>query len=188
MKMAIGELGRSRVLAKALTGRNMLHKLLAKTEREPPNPEPVFLDFGDVEVATSSFLRECVLGYRDAIRRRRSNLYAVVSNPNDAVEEELSDLLRDRSDAMLVCAVGERGRISALRLVGGLDPKHRQTFERVIQAGGTDAASLIRQHGGDEAVTRTAWNNRLSALAELGLVIEENHGRAKRYLPVLKED
>ncbi|MGA9866940.1 MAG: hypothetical protein WBQ75_10945 [Acetobacteraceae bacterium] len=175
------------MLAKALTGRNMLHKLLARTETEPADPEPVFLDFGDVDVATASFLRECVLGYRDAMRHRRSNLYAIVSNPNDAVEEELGDLLRERGDAMLVCSVKDGERISALRLIGGLDPKHRQTFERVVQLGGTDAATLIREHGGDETVTRTAWNNRLSALADLGLVIEESHGRAKRYLPVLRE-
>ncbi len=187
MKICMGELGGTSVLAKSLTGRNLLHKLLAKTEAEPAQPEPVFLDFRDVDVATSSFLRECVLGYRDAIRRRRSNLYAVVSNPNEAVEEELADLLRERGDAMLVCVLAEGARVDAVRLIGGLDPKHRQTFERVVQLGGTDAATLIREHGGDEAVTRTAWNNRLSALANLGLVIEESHGRAKRYLPLLRE-
>jgi hypothetical protein len=108
MKIVMRELGGSAVLAKALTGRNMLHKLLARTETEPAAPEPVFLDFADIDVATASFLRECVLGYRDAIRRRRSNLYAIVSNPNDAVEEELRDLLCERGEAMLLCSITER--------------------------------------------------------------------------------
>ena len=188
MKIPIGELGGSNVLAKALSGRTMLHRLLAMTEVEPVKPEPVFLDFADVDVATSSFLRECVVGYRDAVRHRRSNLYAVVSNPNDAVEEELNDLLRERGEAMLVCNLTAKGHVRELRLLGELDPKHRQTFDFVEQSGGTDAASLIREHGAAEGVTRTAWNNRLATLAALGLVIEESQGRAKRYLPVLKEN
>ena len=187
MKISLGELGGSNVLAKALTGRTALHRLLAATEAEPTGPEAVFLDFGDVEVATSSFLRECVAGYRDAIRQRRSNLYAVVSNTNDAVEEELNDLLRARGEAMLACNLTTKNQVRQLRLLGELDPKHRQTFDLVVQSGGTDAATLIREHGAAEGVTRTAWNNRLAALVELGLVIEETRGRTKWYRPVLKE-
>lgn len=187
MKLEMGALGGSKVLARAQFGRNVLNKLLVRTEVEPSAPEPAFLDFGDVDVATASFLRECVLGYRDAIRRRRSNLYAVTSNANETVEEELADLLRERGEAMLACQLSPQGRVSGLRLAGGLDPKHRQTFELVMQLGGTDTATLIREYGAGEDITRTAWNNRLSALADLGLVIEESQGRAKRYRPVLQE-
>ena len=43
----------------------------------------------------------------------------------------------------------------------------------------------MRVHGKNERVQQTAWNNRLSALASLGVVIEFSEGRAKRYRPLL---
>ena len=70
----------------------MLRKLLEVTEVEPGQPEPAFLDFSGVDAATSSFLRESVLGYRDALRMRRSRLYPVISNADEGVEEELDYL------------------------------------------------------------------------------------------------
>lgn len=187
VQISLRDLSGTNVLAQAVSGRNVLRKLLAATEREPPMPEPVFLDFEDVDVATSSFLRESVVAYRDAMRARRSNLYPVVSNPNEAVEEELDDMLRARGEAMLACALARDGSLTGVRLLGGLDPKHRQTFDLVRKLGETDAGTLLRDHGEEEGVTRTAWNNRLATLAGLGLVVEVSQGRAKRYVPVLQE-
>jgi hypothetical protein len=70
MKIPIAVLAGSNVLAKTAFGRTVLRKLLEVTEAEPQQPEPAFLDFTDVDAATSSFLRECILGYRDATRTR----------------------------------------------------------------------------------------------------------------------
>lgn len=187
MKVSLKEVGGSNVLAQAVSGRNVLRKLLAATDAEPTAPEPVFMDFEGVDVATSSFLRESVLAYRDTTRARRSNLYPVVSNANEAVEEELDDTLRNRGDAMLACMLPRHGRPSNVRLLGELDPKHRQTFDLVVLLGEADAGTLLRDHGEAEAVTRTAWNNRLAALAGIGLVVEVSRGRAKRYMPILQE-
>ena len=181
------ELAGSRVLAKAAAGRVALRRLLEITEIEPRNPSPVFLDFTGVDAATSSFLRECVLGYRDATRMRRSNLYPVISNADEGVEEELSYLLSGRNEAMLACELPNADRVERLHLIGELDQKHRLTFDLVMRLGETDAGTLMRGYGEGEAVTRTAWNNRLAALSGMGLVIEVARGRAKRYLPVLRE-
>jgi len=53
--------------------------------------------------------------------------------------------------------------------------------------GETDAGELMRNHGAREKVKHaSAWNNRLSALASLGLVVETRQGRLKRYRPLLK--
>ncbi len=68
--------------------------------------------------------------------------------------------------------------------LGDLDPKQRVTFDLVCERGETDAAELMRQYGGTK--TQTAWNNRLAALAALGLVVEMSQGRAKRYKPLLQ--
>jgi len=45
----------------------------------------------------------------------------------------------------------------------------------------------MREHGESEGVKQTAWNNRLAALAGLGLVVELSQGRAKRYRPLFME-
>lgn len=55
------------------------------------------------------------------------------------------------------------------------------------QRGETDAGELMRAYGKREKVRHaTAWNNRLSALASLGLVVEMRSGRLKRYRPLLQ--
>jgi hypothetical protein len=186
-KILMAELAGSNVLAKATAGRTALRKLLEVTEVEPDEPAPAVLDFKGIDAATSSFLRECVLGYRDGTRARRSNFYPVISNADEGVEEELNYLLSGRNEAMLACDLSSRNKVTRLHLLGELDPKHRQTFDLVMRIGETDAGTLMRDYGGDEAVTRTAWNNRLAALSGMGLVIEVSHGRAKRYTPVLQE-
>jgi hypothetical protein len=68
-----------------------------------------------------------------------------------------------------------------------LDPKQKLTLELVNRIGETDASELMRDHNAGENVKQTAWNNRLSALAEQGLVFEVCLGRAKRYKRLFEE-
>jgi hypothetical protein len=44
----------------------------------------------------------------------------------------------------------------------------------------------MRECGTKETVGSTAWNNRLSSLVALGLIIELSYGRTKRYKPLLQ--
>jgi hypothetical protein len=187
MRIHVSDLvdGNGDVLAGALNGRRVLAKLLGSTDKEPPTPEPVFLDFARVDVATASFLRETVLAYRDTVRRRRSNFYPVIANANQVVEEELKVLISSDGDVLMLCLLDENDHPHKPRLLGKLDPKQRLTFDLVQGRQETDAAELMREHGQDEGVKQTAWNNRLSALASLGLVVELSEGRAKRYRPLL---
>ena len=189
MKISVRDLGGTPVLAGAVSGRAMLGQLLVAVGAEPERPEPVFLDFAGVEVATASFLRESVLAFRDAVRGGHSNFYPVIANANEAVREELALLLRVRGDALMACALAEGGAVSAAAPLGDLDPKQRFTFDLVRERGETDAGTLMRDFGESEGVTRTtAWNNRLAALAALGLVVEESQGRAKRYRALFTEE
>jgi len=181
------QLGGTEVLAGALSGRTVLGKLMAMSKKEPAAPEPVFLDFTGVEVATASFLRESVLAFREVVRGRRSNLYPVVANANDVVHEELVELLKPRGDVLMACKLADDGSVTDAAPLGELDPKQRMTFDLVEDRGETDAGELMRDFGESEGVTRTtAWNNRLSSLASLGLVVEVSQGRAKRYRPLFK--
>jgi hypothetical protein len=183
----LGE-GDGRVLAGAIYGRKALLRLLEQTEREPDRPETVFLDFDGVEVATASFLRESVLAFRDAVRRRRSNLYPVVANASDLVAEELRVLVAPRGNVLMLCSLDENGEPHKPHLAGELDPKQRLTFDLVNERGETDAAELMREYGANEKrIAQTAWNNRLASLTSLGLLVESSQGRAKRYRPLFRE-
>lgn len=187
MRIPMRELGGAEVLAGAPNGQKLLVKLMERTGKESAAPEPVFLDFAGVKVATASFLRESAVAFRDTVRNRRSNFYPVIANANDVVIEELRIVVAQHGDVLLLCTLDRNNQVREPRLVGDLDPKQRVTFNLVRERGETDAAQLMRDHGKGEGVKQTAWNNRLAALANLGLVVELSEGRAKRYRPLFTE-
>ena len=176
----------SGVLAGASNGKKALAKMVALTVQEPFEPEPVFLDFSKVDVATASFLRETVLSLRNIVRGQRSNFYPVVANANSDIRDELNELVNgQRSDVLITCTRSESGTVSDVALIGELEPVQRKTFDLVRKIGETDAGELMRAHGASDRTTRTtAWNNRLTSLAFLGLVVEVSQGRTKRYKPL----
>ena len=185
MKIDLQELCGNSVLAGALGGRTALNRLLAESTAEPAGPEPVFLDFLGIEVATASFLRESVLAFRDIIRGRHSQFYPVVANANEVVRDELMEILRPRGDVLMTCILAEDGSVRDAAPLGELDPKQRLTFDLVRKHGETDAGALMRDYGESEKLKHTtAWNNRLASLAARGLVVEQRYGRAKRYRPL----
>ena len=176
------------VLAGALSGKSVLNWMLAKTVAEPDTPALAVLDFSGVEVATVSFLRESVLAFRDIIRGRRSQYYPIVANINDLVREEFIELLRIRGGGLMTCNMSADGRVEQAAPLGQLDPKQQITFDLVQEHGETDAAELMRKYGKSERLKHAnAWNNRLSALAAMGLIMERSQGRAKRYSSLVKE-
>ena len=63
MRLRIHKLAGQSVLAGAGTGRAILSKLIAAIAGETDGPI-LYLDFENVDVATGSFLRETVLGFR----------------------------------------------------------------------------------------------------------------------------
>jgi hypothetical protein len=187
MRILMDGLSANEVLAGAINGRKVQARLMELTNREPAEPEPVFLDFISVKVATASFLRESVLAFRNEVRRRRSKFYPVVANANDVVEEELRVLVVPQGDVLMLCRLDETGKVIESSLAGELDPKQLVTFNLVQERGTTDAAQLMRDHGDAEGVKQTAWNNRLATLAGLGLLVELSQGRSKRYRPLFSE-
>lgn len=185
MRIAMNQYATGSMLAGATNGRKVLAKLMEQTDREPAEPEPLFLDFGGVEVATASFLREAILNFRDAVRRTRPNFYPVIANAGELVVDELTVLLAPRRDVLMLCSLNGNGKPSNPRLLGDLDPKQRVTFDLVKQRGETSAAELHEHRKKSDRVEQTAWNNRLASLAGLGLIVELSQGRSKRYKPLL---
>jgi len=178
--------GDGEILAGAVNGRKALAKMTGQISEEPSGPQELFLDFRDVRVATASFLRESVFAFRDLVRHRRSNFYPVIANAAQSVEEELKILLENDNSVLMLCSLDRQAKPQNPRLLGRLDPKQRLTFD-LVQRGITDAGQLMRENGKSENVKQTAWNNRLAALSTLGLVIEINEGRAKKYRPLFEE-
>jgi hypothetical protein len=174
------------VLAGSAEGRTFLARMVQKTGRAPAEPEAILLDFTGIEVATSSYLREAVVHLRDMLRSRRSNFYPIVANAGEAVREELTMLLHDHGDAMLACVIDEKGMPQDVEPIGRLERVQQRTFELVVEKGEIGAVEAQALFPGETA-TVTAWNNRLAALAERGLVVELSRGRLKRYRPVLTE-
>jgi hypothetical protein len=187
MIVNMADLGRGDVLSGAASGREVFAELVKATAKELTDVTPVLLNFKCISVATSSFLRESVLAFRDAIRSRRSNFYPVIANANSDVTEEFEDLLSRRGGVLLACTT-DGTRVIETTLLGQLDPKQRLTFELVQKRRETDAGELMRDHSdGEQLKSPTAWNNRLAGLAALGVVAEVSHGRSKRYRPIFEE-
>ncbi len=182
MKLNLRNIVGREVLAGAVNGRTTLNRLLEQTTSEPDEPELVFLDFSDVEVATASFLRESVLAFREIVRSHRPKLYPVIANANETVKDELLYLLQSRGDCFMACSLSEDESTTEASPIGKLDPKQRITFDLICKHRETSAVELMRLYGESEKLTHTtAWNNRLATLASLGLIIELSQGRTKRY-------
>ena len=174
------------VLSGAMAGRRLLSALIADS---PSAVEPTasFLDFVDIKVATSSFLRESVIAFRDYARQSLPNVYPAVANLNEAVAEELEFFARSRGDVLWSCILDLQGNVTAAYLIGVLDPALRTTFDAVVDSGTMSAPELATRFA-DEQIGPTAWNNRLSALASKGLLVERRQGKFKLFSPLLGID
>lgn len=184
MKLSIFALaGGQPVLSGVQAGRQLLGKLVAAA-RPPAEPEPVYLDFDGIVVATASFLREGVIAFRDYARATVPALYPVIANASPAVIEELEFFLRHRKDAFWACRLTRSGEPRNAIILGELDEAHRSTFDLVTRLGMASAPSLAARS--QERLAPTAWNNRLSNLAARGLLIERRSGKTKTFAPVLE--
>lgn len=185
MHILISELvGHKAILTGSLAGRKVLSHLIAAMQ-PAAETEIVFLDFAGIDVATSSFLRECVVGFRDFARNGSSNLYPVVANVSPTVAEELEFFARQRGDVFWSCKRDASGHLSDISLVGELEPVLRVTFDHIKRLGAATAPQLAAI-GDDEKIGPTAWNNRLSSLAAKGLVVERRVGKTKSFAPLLE--
>jgi hypothetical protein len=170
--------GNQEVVAGTAEGGALLGRLLTLGP-EPDHPEPIFLDFTGVDVATASFLREGPLAYRQILRSRGSRFYPIIANASAKTIDELRLFVESRNDAIFCCTLSGADEVSEVFLVGRLDEKQADTLEWVRKLKEADTAALVRY--ADSNVKATAWNNRLAALVEKGLIMESTRGRAKSF-------
>ena len=175
--------GRS-ILAGGLVGRKLLSILVERTAPQSA-PCPAFLDFNGIEVATSSFLREAVIGFRDYTRQSLPSVCPVVCNLGGGVLEELEFFVRSRGDALWVCDLDAEDRVTNARILGELESAQKFAFDALREAGCASAPDLAERFI-DQGIGTTAWNNRLSALAGKGLLAEGRRGKAKTFSLLLE--
>jgi len=174
----------SATLAGSAMGRQMLAQLIEKT-KPLALPTIAFLDFDGVDIATGSFLREAVMGFRDFCRNAAGMIYPVVANANATIEEELATYLRGRNDAIWACAIDSRGHTADPRILGELDTAQISTIQLIGKHHPISAPELAKLRP-DDKVGATAWNNRLATLAAKGMLKEVRHGKTKLFSPVME--
>lgn len=118
---------KSSTLSGTPRGKKLFAALITKVGRSP-EPMPIFLDFEKVAVATGSFLREAVIGFRDYCRNAELNLFPVVANANPDILDELKMVLELRGDAIVICNLDDKGRVTSPDVVGSLEEKQQLTF------------------------------------------------------------
>ncbi|MDR6129089.1 hypothetical protein [Sphingomonas sp. SORGH_AS_0438] len=171
-------------LAGSAMGRQMLASLISET-RPVNEPTIAYLDFAGIDIATGSFLREAVLGFRDFSRKAMGALYPVVANANAAIEEELFDYLADHNDAMWACSLDKAGTSSKPHILGLLDTAHRNTLKLICENHRISAPELAKLRP-NEGIGVSAWSNRLATLATKGIVMEFRIGKTKLFTPVME--
>ncbi len=174
----------STTLAGSAMGRQMLAKLIEITK---PVAEPTlaFLDFAEVDIATGSFLREAVMGFRDFCRNAAGMIYPVVANANATIEEELATYLRGRNDAIWACTLDTDGAANDPHILGELDAGQMNTIHLIAEHHPISAPELAKLRP-DDKIGTTAWNNRLATLSAKGMLKEVRHGKTKLFSPVME--
>ncbi len=174
----------STTLAGSAMGRQMLAKLIKMTK---PVAEPTlaFLDFAEVDIATGSFLREAVMGFRDFCRNAAGMIYPVVANANATIEEELTTYLRGRNDAVWACTLDADGTANDPHILGELDVGQMNTIQLIAEHYPISAPELAKLRP-DDKIGTTAWNNRLATLSAKGMLKEVRHGKTKLFSPVME--
>jgi hypothetical protein len=173
------------VLAGKLDGKRAFVRLVEEISATM-EPSLVVLDFAGVEIATSSFLSEAVVHFRDHLRLGRAPSYLAVANLSAKVFEELDELLSRSSDALIACKLSDERQICAPELLGRLEPKLRETFDLVQRKGETNAVELHSESQHTDQIGPTAWNNRLNLLSAKSLLLEIPQGRTKMFRPLLE--
>ncbi|WP_296310927.1 hypothetical protein [Erythrobacter sp.] len=174
----------STTLAGSAMGRQMLAHLIEKTT---PVAEPTlaFLDFAEVDIATGSFLREAVMGFRDFCRNAAGMIYPVVANANATIEEELATYLRGRNDAIWACTLDTDGTTTDPHILGELDGGQMSTIQLIAAHHPISAPDLAKLRP-DDKIGTTAWNNRLATLSAKGMLKEVRLGKTKLFSPVME--
>lgn len=167
-----------------------------------PDGEILVFDFEGITAVNASYIKATVLwihlcGKLDSLKTsvnfpirhasdpRPFDVYAIVIGLSPEVEEEFIDFFQARKIPLLFGSTLKDGVVRLARLIGHLDGALRITLNAVIKNGSGNAPQL-HQDFPDEAITVTAWNNRLSDLHAYRLVRRIRKGKLWEYKPLVE--
>lgn len=138
------------------------------------------IDLSGVEMISASAAREAFLGEFLSTQRERGTLPVFVNLGPEALEE--FEFAAKAVGVPIVVAEGvDEDKLKGVRIIGSLDSKHLETLGVVAKLGETDAKAAHEAAGSQSSTGVTAWNNRLSGLAAIGLLKERKVGKTKYY-------
>lgn len=173
------------ILAGSPHGRILLAQLIGQVTQEKV-ATPLFVDFAGIEVATGSFLRTAILGFRDYCITAELYLIPIATNLTEEMVEEMNLILEAKGDAMLSCNLDQENQIYNAQILGKLEEKQLITLNTVLQEREVNAVDLEKKYWSQEKIKATGWNNRLNSLVMKGILFEIKRGRQKFYRPVLE--
>lgn len=168
------------VLAGAKAGTTHLAKLVAATRSA--KAEAVVLDFSGVELATVSWLRDAVVGFRKHCVCASARIFPVAVGMSTGVTEEFSITLEACRETHLVGRI-RNGLLVDVGVVGELDHALADTLDVAVGLGTFEAADIQKHR---EGLSLSALGNRLTSLEEKGLLVSERQGRSRRYRTILE--
>lgn len=171
------------LLVGAGAGQRAVPALLAAAERVDAGPlNWVALDFTAVEMVSASAAREALFGpFQDAMAER--GLLVICAGLNAEALDEVNLAAQALSRPFVVADSITTEAPAGLSVRGSLEPKQLLTLKTVARLGETDAKTAHELSNDGTGVT--AWNNRLSSLEAMRLLVARKSGKTKYYsLPV----
>jgi len=178
----IKELYGQPILAGAGNGKEFLSTLIGKLPNERRNIL-VALDLRRVDIVTASFFRTAFRALRDYARSMGIGSL-VFMNSNITTKEEIELYADSTNDVFILATLDKQGEIETPRLAGRIDDKQTRALQALMEYGEAHAAELCLKMPEVPPVSPSAWNNRLTALAAKGIVVERTEGRLKKYRPI----
>lgn len=158
----------------------------------------VAFDLTDIDLATTSFLKTSVLPLfqsarlstdpaaqtmTDAFGLPSLNAYPVIVNAKPEVEELADEIFGRRGFPLLSLKMDANGDLTGGRMVGFLDEVLVRTMRNWGDQERHTAASLQEKFP-EQAITPTAWSNRLNDLWRARLLRRVRQGKSWIYQPV----
>jgi hypothetical protein len=177
-RIKVREVTGSNTLAGRSAGLRDLPKLLAAVRRTPDGGT-IVLDWGDIEIATASYLGSTFLALLRMSISGDLDRYFIVAGMNASCLDELCLVLELQGHAVLVGEVGRGGKIRDLHIVGKIDAAQVSTFAEVAKSDALTASELYERNrsAAQPGIGKTGWINRLNGLYRERLVRRARVGR-----------
>lgn len=189
-------------LGATLAEQHMASVAKAVAEGNLPQGSLVLLDFSGMEAVNASYIKgtafwlmmcgqmstrpiESHLSPRHSSDPRPYDLYVCVAGLATDLVEEFQEFLKPRGLPLFHARRVKGEEVEEARLLGHLDPALLQTL-KLLSSQGRATAPQLHEANPAEAVTVTAWNNRLNDLNGLRLVRRFRAGRAWEYATIAR--